>query len=114
MNNIAEGSLGLVRLGDVIDEAVSGFCVRASVPRMEQCSIRMNNVTRRGEHATGHHSFACQWTEKMLDGYSLQPGDIMFNNTNSTRDGGKDGVVRPVRGNQFYCRNHVTRIRSAP
>jgi type I restriction enzyme S subunit len=98
----------MVRLEEVVREARPGF---ASGQRDEQgvVQLRMNNVTIGG---------AFDWTDltrvpcekDAVQDFSLRPGDILFNNTNSTAHVGKtatfEGFKEPV-----VFSNHFTRIR---
>lgn len=101
----------MVRLGELIAEAQAGF---ASGERDSDgvIQLRMNNVDTRGNLV---------WDEVLrvpadavtIDQYRLIPGDVMFNNTNSTELVGKsalfEGYDEPV-----VFSNHFTRIRPKP
>ena len=70
----------------------------------------MNNVTRRGE--LDWSSFTRVPAEPaLINNYSLRPGDVVFNNTNSTELVGKtayfQGFEEPV-----VFSNHFTRLRT--
>ena len=70
----------------------------------------MNNVTRRGE--LDWSSFIrVPLNEKTLDVYSLQRGDVMFNNTNSTEMVGKTALFEQFAEPVVFS-NHFTRIRT--
>ncbi|GEM_PF-1267590 len=98
-----------VRLRDVISEAQSGF---ATSERLGGgiIQLRMNNVTTRG--AFDWSSFIRVPAESnTLQRYSLRPGDVLFNNTNSTELVGKSalfvGYDEPI-----VFSNHFTRLRT--
>lgn len=97
------------RLRDVIREAQGGF---ASGERDDNgvIQLRMNNVTTGGQ---------CDWSSFIrvpadsatVASYKLGPGDVLFNNTNSTDLVGKtalfEGWTEPV-----VFSNHFTRLRT--
>jgi len=97
-----------VRLGEVIQEAQTGFaCGKREANGVIQ--LRMNNVDTLGNFI---------WEEvlrvpkniKNIENYFLKPDDVLFNNTNSTDLVGKSalfiGYIEPV----VYS-NHFTRLR---
>jgi type I restriction enzyme S subunit len=98
------------RLGDVISEAQSGF---ASGERDSNgvIQLRMNNVDTRGR-LVWNEFIRVPASESVVEKYALRPGDVVFNNTNSTELVGKsaffDGHAEPV----VYS-NHFTRLRVA-
>ena len=97
------------RLGDAIVEALPGF---ASGERDPQGTIqlRMNNVDTRG---------GLVWDEFIrvpantaaIQKYQLEPGDVMFNNTNSTALVGKSALFEGY-GEPIVYSNHFTRLRA--
>jgi len=99
-----------VKLGDAITDAQPGFACGAR-DSAGTVQLRMNNVDTRG---------ALVWDQFLrvpadaatLSRLQLRPGDVMFNNTNSTELVGKSalfsGHVEPV----VYS-NHFTRLRTA-
>lgn len=101
----------MVRLGEVIAEAQAGF---ASGKRDPQgvIQLRMNNVGTRGNFV---------WDEVLrvpadastVDQYSLVPGNVMFNNTNSTELVGKSALFEGYEEPIVYS-NHFTRLRTKP
>src|SRR5438045_582637 len=105
-NGNREGTQTLTKLGELIEEAVSGFaCGQRAANGVVQ--LRMNNVTRRGE--LDWSSFIrIPATEQLVENYSLRRGDVLFNNTNSTEMVGKtacfDHFDEPV-----VFSNHFTR-----
>lgn len=98
------------RLADVITEAQSGF---ASGERDSNgvIQLRMNNVDTRGR-LVWNEFIRVPASESIVEKYALRPGDVVFNNTNSTELVGKsaffDGHAEPV----VYS-NHFTRLRVA-
>ena len=100
-----------VRLGDVIREAQAGFaCGQRDAEGIVQ--LRMNNLDTRGNFV---------WDDVLrvpregnnIEQFLLVPGDVLFNNTNSTELVGKsalfNGYVEPI----VYS-NHFTRLRTLP
>lgn len=100
-----------VRLGGVIREARLGFASgKRDLGGVVQ--LRMNNVTNRGR---------LEWSSfirvpadpETIATYQLEPGDVLFNNTNSTDLVGKtalfEGHSEPV-----VFSNHFTRLRVIP
>ncbi len=99
----------LVRLADVVSEAQGGFASGERDPN-GVVQLRMNNVTSRG---------SLDWSSvlrvpadsRTVERYKLQPGDVLFNNTNSTELVGKSALFvdhdEPV-----TFSNHFTRLRT--
>jgi type I restriction enzyme S subunit len=100
-----------VRLRELIEEAQTGFaCGRRDPNGIIQ--LRMNNIDTRGNFV---------WNDVLrvpadaapVEQYRLVPGDVLFNNTNSTELVGKsalfEGYDEPV-----VFSNHFTRIRPKP
>lgn len=98
-----------VRLGEVIREAQAGFaCGERDANGIVQ--LRMNNLDTRGNFI---------WDDVLrvpregnnFEPFLLVPGDVLFNNTNSTELVGKsawfEGWVEPI----VYS-NHFTRLRT--
>ena len=98
-----------VRLGDVIREAQAGFaCGQRDAEGIVQ--LRMNNLDTRGNFV---------WDDVLrvpregnnIEQFLLAPGDVLFNNTNSTELVCKsalfNGYVEPI----VYS-NHFTRLRT--
>lgn len=101
----------VVRLGDLIAEAQAGFaCGERDAEGVIQ--LRMNNVDTRGNLV---------WDEVLrvpadaatIDQYRLIPGDVMFNNTNSTELVGKSALFEAYEEPVVFS-NHFTRIRPKP
>ena len=97
------------RLGEVISEAKGGFACGERDPH-GVVQLRMNNVTNRG----GFDWFSfirVPASPDTIAAYRLQPGDVLFNNTNSTELVGKTALfeshVEPV-----VFSNHFTRLRA--
>jgi type I restriction enzyme S subunit len=97
-----------VRLADVIREAQPGFASGLREPN-GVLQLRMNNVGTRGNLV---------WDEVLrvpLEGRSLAdctlaPGDVVFNNTNSTELVGKSALFEGCAEAVVYS-NHFTRLR---
>lgn len=71
--------------------------------------IRTHNVTPRGNISLGGIKHVTA-SERELDRYSLAPGDVVFNNTNSEEWVGKTAVFNEE--GQFVFSNHMTRLRA--
>jgi len=97
------------RLGDLLTEAVSGFaCGQRASDGVIQ--LRMNNVTRRGE-LDWSSVIRVPADKGLLDQYALRPGDVVFNNTNSTELVGKTAYFRGFNEPVVFS-NHFTRLRT--
>ena len=85
INASESGGWVKARLGDVIAEVQAGF---ASGERSESgvIQLRMNNVTTRGTFDWGQF-IRVPAEQDVIDFFSLRPGDVLFNNTNSTELG---------------------------
>lgn len=98
-----------VKLGEVIREAQAGFACGLRDPQ-GIAQLRMNNLDTRGNFV---------WDDVLrvpheatdIEQFLIVPGDVLFNNTNSTELVGKsalfDGYVEPI----VYS-NHFTRLRT--
>jgi type I restriction enzyme S subunit len=98
-----------VRLGEVIQEAQAGFACGLRDPQ-GIAQLRMNNLDTRGNFF---------WDDVLrvpheandIEQFLIVPGDVLFNNTNSTELVGKsalfEGYVEPI----VYS-NHFTRLRT--
>ena len=97
-------------LGDLLTEARSGFASGERDPD-GVVQLRMNNVGRNGEFIWDSF-LRVPADSELIESYSLQPGDVLFNNTNSTELVGKSalftGYSEPV-----VFSNHFTRLRTA-
>lgn len=117
-NGVAEARLGnaaalpegwrWVILADVLREAQPGFASGNRDPR-GIVQLRMNNVTTQGTF---------DWTTltrvpvdpSIRDKFTLQPGDVLFNNTNSAELVGKSAIFLSHDEPIVYS-NHFTRLR---
>ena len=98
-----------VRLGEVIAEVQAGFACGLR-DHQGVAQLRMNNLDTRGNFV---------WDDVLrvpreandIDQFQILPGDVLFNNTNSTELVGKsalfEGYVEPI----VYS-NHFTRLRT--
>lgn len=98
-----------VRLGEVIGEAQAGFACGLRDPQ-GIAQLRMNNLDTRGNFV---------WDDVLrvpheandIEQFLIVPGDVLFNNTNSTELVGKsalfEGYVEPI-----VFSNHFTRLRT--
>jgi type I restriction enzyme S subunit len=95
------------RLGDAILEAKSGFASGRRDPS-GITQLRMDNIDTRG-HIRKDAGVKVP-IPKDFENYLLQPGDILFNNTNSVDMIGKTAIFH---GEFLRCvySNHLTRIR---
>lgn len=105
------GGWGSARLGDVIREAQGGFACGERDPG-GVIQLRMNNVTGWGTFDWSSY-LRVPADSSTVATYQLQPGDVLFNNTNSTELVGKTALfkshVEPV-----VFSNHFTRLRTIP
>ena len=96
-----------VRIKDVITDMQPGFAQRpgdaGTIPQ-----IRTHNISPQGQIDLNGLKFVNPSTVE-LEHYSLQPGDVIFNNTNSEEWVGKTAVFKE-KGNYVFS-NHMTRIR---
>lgn len=98
-----------VRLGKLIAESQTGFACGLRDPQ-GVIQLRMNNVGARG---------AFVWDEVLrvpaehatIARYRLVPGDVLFNNTNSTELVGKSALFEGY-GEPVVFSNHFTRLRT--
>ncbi len=99
-----------VRLGDVIVAAQSGF---ASGARDSNgvIQLRMNNVDTRGR-LIWDEFIRVPASESIVEKYALRPGDVVFNNTNSTELVGKSAFFDGHAETMVFS-NHFTRLRVA-
>ncbi|MCC6697176.1 MAG: restriction endonuclease subunit S [Candidatus Hydrogenedentes bacterium] len=97
------------RLGDVIREVQAGFACGERDPE-GIAQLRMNNLDTRGNFV---------WDEVLrvpepgnkIEPYLLLPGDVLFNNTNSTELVGKSAMFAGYSERIVYS-NHFTRLRA--
>lgn len=96
-------------LSELVTDVQAGFAVGERDPK-GMIQLRMNNVTKSGtwDWSSFIRVPADKETKKS---YVLQPGDVLFNNTNSTEMVGKSALFE---GHQepIVFSNHFTRIRS--
>lgn len=98
-----------VRLADVVTEAQGGFAAGQRDPS-GTIQLRMNNVTTAG--TWDWSSFIRVPADKeAVRFYELRPGDVLFNNTNSTEMVGKSAVFEG-HSEAVVFSNHFTRIRT--
>ncbi len=98
-----------VRLGDVISETQAGFACGERDPE-GIVQLRMNNVDTRGNFV---------WNDVIripregnnIEPFLLAPGDVLFNNTNSTELVGKSALFNGFDEPIVYS-NHFTRLRT--
>lgn len=98
-----------VKLADVVLEAQAGFAAGERDAK-GTIQLRMNNITKSG--TWDWSSFIrVPADDDIKKFYTLQPGDILFNNTNSTEMVGKSALFE---GHQepIVFSNHFTRIRT--
>ena len=103
------GRWPLVALGDVIFNLQSGF---ASGERTADgvVQLRMNNVSTDGGLDLSNH-IRVPTTTSQIAKYGLQPGDVLFNSTNSLELVGKTAVFagfsEPVVFSNHFARLHA-------
>jgi len=100
-----------VKFGDVIAESQPGF---ASGQRDSNgvIQLRMNNVDTRG-NLLWDEFIRVPADKAAIEKYKLKPGDIVFNNTNSTELVGKSALFNN-HGEAIVYSNHFTRLRVKP
>lgn len=98
-------------IGEVIANAQSGF---ACGVRDEEgiIQLRMNNVSTNGGFVW-EEFIRVPCDDEFLVRYKLLPGDIVFNNTNSTELVGKSALFQRFDEDVVYS-NHFTRLRVKP
>jgi len=97
-----------MRLGDVIAIAQPGFASGQRDPK-GVIQLRMNNVDTRGNFVWDQF-LRVPADQKTIERYNLKPGDIVFNNTNSTELVGKSALFMEY-GEPVVYSNHFTRLR---
>jgi len=98
-----------VRMGEVITEALPGFAIGERDPQ-GVIQLRMNNVDTRGR-LIWNEFIRVPADEETVAKYRLLPGDVMFNNTNSTELVGKSAIFTG-HAEQIVYSNHFTRLRT--
>lgn len=98
----------LVAIGELIRSAQSGFASgeRSAAGVMQ---LRMNNVTTDGILDWSSY-IRVPATDKQIQAYSLQPGDVLFNSTNSPELVGKTVVFHGFKEPAVFS-NHFLRLR---
>ncbi|MBI5725229.1 MAG: restriction endonuclease subunit S [Planctomycetes bacterium] len=100
-----------VRLRDLVQEAQAGFaCGRRDPQGVVQ--LRMNNVDTRGNFVWNDVLRVPADAAPVVQ-YRLVPGDVLFNNTNSTELVGKSALFEGYDEPVVYS-NHFTRLRTKP
>ena len=97
-----------VPLSEVIAQAKAGF---ASGERSDEgvIQLRMNNVDTKGRFDWTRF-IRVPATKSLSEEYHLRPGDVLFNNTNSTELVGKSALFQGHSESVVYS-NHFTRLR---
>jgi len=100
----------LHRLGDLVTDAQSGF---ASGERSDSgvAQLRMNNVTDRGTFDWST-LLRVPASRETVGAFSLERGDVLFNNTNSAALVGKSALFEGF-SEEITFSNHFTRLRTA-
>jgi type I restriction enzyme S subunit len=98
-------------LGDVIAESQPGFASGQRDPN-GVIQLRMNNVDTRG-NMLWNEFIRVPADQATIEKYRLKPGDIVFNNTNSTELVGKSAIFKNHEEAIVYS-NHFTRLRVKP
>jgi len=107
-NIILPKSWRLVRLSDLTEEALPGFA-QGGRDSDGIIQLRMNNVDTCG-HLVWNQCIRVPIGKDTVAKYQLLPGDVMFNNTNSTELVGKSALFKGYLEPVVYS-NHFTRIR---
>ncbi len=100
----------VVKLGTVLTEAEGGFASGERDPS-GAVQLRMNNVTNRGTFDWSSLT-RVPADSKTIETYALCPGDVLFNNTNSTALVGKSVLFEAYHEPVVFS-NHFTRLRSS-
>lgn len=100
-----------VPLRDVIAEAQPGFASGQRDPN-GVIQLRMNNVDTQG-HMLWDSFIRVPTTADQLQRFALTPGDVLFNNTNSTELVGKSALFL-AHEEPIVFSNHFTRLRTKP
>jgi len=100
-----------VKVGEVVAEAVPGFACGERDPD-GVIQLRMNNVDTRG-NVLWDEFIRVPCDIKKRERYRLRPGDVLFNNTNSTELVGKTALFTG-HGEPVVYSNHFTRLRPIP
>jgi type I restriction enzyme, S subunit len=98
-----------VPLGELLREAQAGFACGERDPE-GVIQLRMNNVDTRGNFVWKDF-LRVPASEATIDHYRLLPGDVLFNNTNSTELVGKSALFEDHNEPVVFS-NHFTRLRT--
>ena len=98
----------IVRLKEIVVDIQSGFAQRPSEDEGSTPQIRTHNVSPDGHIDLAGIKYVTP-SENELERYSLNPQDIIFNNTNSEEWVGKTALFKL--GGIYVFSNHMTRIR---
>ena len=98
-----------VRLGDLIREAQAGFACGLRDPH-GIVQLRMNNLDTRGNFVWDD-VLRVPYESGDIDQFLIVPGDVLFNNTNSTELVGKSALFEGYVEAIVYS-NHFTRLRT--
>ncbi|EJL6843268.1 restriction endonuclease subunit S [Vibrio cholerae] len=100
----------VVKLGDVLKNVQPGF---ASGKDLEDgtLQVRMNNVKPDGSWDWSKKRIVPA-TDKQIEKYSLEVGDVLFNATNSAEQVGKSALYSTIVENTVCFSNHFLRLRT--
>ncbi|TQP74051.1 restriction endonuclease subunit S [Vibrio cholerae] len=100
----------VVKLGDVLKNVQPGF---ASGKDLEDgtLQVRMNNVKPDGSWDWNKKRIVPA-TDKQIEKYSLEVGDVLFNATNSAEQVGKSALYSTIVENTVCFSNHFLRLRT--
>jgi len=97
------------KLGEIIQEALSGFACGKRSGKGGTIQLRMNNITTKGKIDISS-VLKVPASKEQIEKYRLLPGDVVFNNTNSAELVGKTALF-DLEKDIFVYSNHLTRIR---
>ncbi|MGR4019187.1 restriction endonuclease subunit S [Vibrio harveyi] len=100
----------MAKLGDVLKNVQPGF---ASGKDLEDgtLQVRMNNVKPDGSWDWSKKRIVPA-TDKQIEKYSLEVGDVLFNATNSAEQVGKSALYSTIVENNVCFSNHFLRLRT--
>lgn len=99
----------LVKLQELIEDAQPGFACGEHVGTGGTIQLRMNNISSHGQIDLSS-TLRVPATSEQIRKYQLQPGDVIFNNTNSVELVGKTALFCEEK-EAFLYSNHLTRLR---
>ena len=107
----APANWGKVKVDDNLVQVLGGFsCARTKTVPAGVPHLRPMNVATNGEVVlTADTQYVRPDFRADLEDYYLQPGDLLFNNTNSVELVGKTAIVRKPMAVAFS--NHINRLR---